>query len=90
MEIFLVNGVKYTRKERKQISPSKSNAMKKMLPFMMMAGMMDGGWGIKELERPNVDIIEEYGKIQLKKSNLSSRQRQWVVNQFESKYQILK
>lgn len=33
-----------------------------------------------------IDIIEEYGLIQNKKSKLSRSQRDWVVYQFESNY----
>jgi hypothetical protein len=93
MSTFIVNGIEYIEKEKKESSSSKSSVMKNILPYMMLNDMAMGGYEgdiIKEPERPKVNIIEEYGKIQLKKSNLSSRQRQWVVKQFESKYQILK
>jgi hypothetical protein len=40
-------------------------------------------------KRPNLDIVKEYALIQQKKSLLTKSQRDWVVFQFESKYELV-
>lgn len=81
-----VNGVKYVLKEEKkprtQLSPT-------LTALAMMAGSFGNysfGNSNKEPERPRVDIVKEYGLIQLKKSCLSKSQRDWVVYEFERNF----
>lgn len=77
-----INGIKYIPKEQVRIKGSS-----KMATFLAMGMMLGGGiFAEKEKERPVVDIIKEYGLIQLKKSNLSRSQRDWVVWEFERNY----
>jgi hypothetical protein len=60
--------------------------------MMMMAEMaMPGYYGgvKKQREMPHVNIIEEYGLIQQKKSNLSRSQRDWVVHTFERNFIVV-
>lgn len=50
----------------------------------MMSGMTT-----KTPERPNIDIVYEYGLIQQKKSKLSLSQRKWVISQFNKNYELI-
>ena len=67
MTITEVNGIKYVKKEKRRGKMSS-----KTLAMLSMGIMLGGdifGYG-KEPERPKVDIVNEYGLIQLKKYNL--------------------
>lgn len=74
-----VNGIKYQKVERVPLS---RNAGK----LLMMATMFGGFPTTKSKPTPNVDLVEEYGLIQLKKSNLNRAQRDWVVYKFEKTF----
>ncbi len=76
-----VNGVLY-KKEQK----SKANMSRMGVRLIMMATMFSGLYGSKTKATPNVDIIEEFGLIQLKKSELSSNERKWVVREFNKHF----
>ena len=63
-----------------------------LMGMMMMAEMAMPGYygGVKKhKERPDVNIIEEYGLIQQKKSNLTRSQREWVISVFEQNFIIV-
>lgn len=77
--VLEIDGIEY----REAPKPKVNSRMAKIL---LMAQMMGGGFNMKEPERPDVDIVSEYRLIQKKKSNLSSRQRAWVVSEFHRKY----
>lgn len=89
--IIEVNNIKYIPKENK-----KRNISRKTLPLLTMDMMLTNPFMItnsyhmprvkKERERPQIDIVKEYGLIQLKKSELSRSKRDWVVWVFERRY----
>lgn len=84
--IIEVNGQKYLVIEDQPTSPKKFSKSMAMSIFAQMA-MMGGDYGPKrEKEGPKVDIVKEYGLIQLKKSNLSKSQRDWVVWNFNKRF----
>lgn len=81
--VFEINGVQYEPKPG-PVQGGRSYGRK----FLLMAGLMGGfDRGIRQRERPAVDIIQEYGRIQRKESKLSRNDRDWVVSVFESNYQ---
>lgn len=79
-----INGIAYKQKEQPKRKP-----MSKAMMMLMALSSLDpyGGYGQKQKETPNVDIVKEYGLIQLKKSLLSKSQRDWVVWQFEKNFE---
>ena len=59
--------------------------------FLMTMAMSMGISGrMKTQNTPSINVVKEYGLIQLKKSNLSKRNRDWVVRRFESNYRKIK
>jgi hypothetical protein len=81
-KIITVNGINYI--EREQEKPSK-----KFQDFMMINALVGINLDnlIKTRKLPeNIDIIKEYGLIELKQSKLSSVERRLVVFEFEKKY----
>ncbi len=84
-ETIEVNGEFY-----EEIQHERGRTPKRMPAFLMVAMMMGGLPSIKEPERPDVDIVKEYGLIQLKKSRLIRSQREWVISVFESNYRKIK
>lgn len=83
-----INGKNY---ERKQIAQSTHPKMtSKMAAFLMMSmafsGMNMGGGSNLDKELADIDIVKEFGLIQLKKSNLSRSKRNWVVYQFNKHF----
>ena len=77
-----INGVRYTPIKRHAPGKALSN-------LMMMASMFGGLPGIKEPERPDVDIPTEFALIQRKQSNLSRSQRDWVEDVFHANFKKL-
>jgi hypothetical protein len=77
-----INGVKYISKEQSKMPVSKT-----MMAVMIMAGMEGslGGSTRKELVEDEF-IVKEYSLIQQKKSNLSKRQRDYVVWKFKKTF----
>ncbi len=76
-----VNGVKYNKKEVKRVKPIASK-------MALLFALMYGGGNTRAPDRePSIDIVKEYGLIQLKKSSLSAKQRKQVVQQFEQLYE---
>ena len=91
METIEINGVKYAKIEKEPHS-QKNYVNSKLLPLLMMTGMFSGHeYGRRQgsdggVPDPKIDIIKEYGLIQLKKSNLTKAQRDGVVYTFEKNY----
>ena len=82
-----VNGVMYEPIARASQATGKSSKTLAMLSTMaaMFGGMSMYG-GSTPKARPQVDIVKEYGLIQLKQSKLSSNERNWVKYKFEKTY----
>lgn len=84
--ILEINGVKYLKNEEPERKLGMSSKMTTLLAMgIAMCGDIGFGGGYTR-KRPNVDIVEEYGLIQQKKSKLSKNDRDWVVYNFESNY----
>lgn len=84
-----VNGVMYEPKPKAQTqkkSPSKGLAMLTAMGAMYAPYTMNGGTSKSAKQRPKVDIVKEYGLIQLKQSKLSRSERNWVERMFEKNY----
>jgi hypothetical protein len=81
---FELNGKLYVKKEQSRPIFSRKMGML-MAMAQISSGLMYGG--SNEPERPKVNLIEEYGLIEQKKSKLSKSQRDWVVSQFKKYYQ---
>jgi hypothetical protein len=80
--MFEINGIKYQERPRNPREP----LPKSVIPILGMA-MAIGMVGKVGTSQSNGElnlhrIIEEYGLIQLKKSNLTKSQRDWVVREF--------
>lgn len=79
--VIEINGNKYVQKIKGNDGVPMSH---KMFSLEMMAMTMMGGFSApRSRQTPKVDIVKEYGLIEQKKSNLSKRERDWVVQQFE-------
>ena len=76
---ILVNDVKYVPIPRVKTSGAAAR-------LLAIASMFGGMPGIKEPERPDVDIPTEFALIQRKKSNLSRSQRDWVEDVFHANF----
>lgn len=86
VNIVEVNGVQYSQNEQPERKRGVSSKMMTILAMgMAMGGDMGMGGGYTR-KRPKVDIVEEYGLIQQKKSKLSKNDRDWVVYTFEQNY----
>lgn len=79
-----VNGVKYREKEKQQRKPMSTPLI---AALMLAQGYSHILGGSDQKSTPNVDIVKEYGLIQQKKSLLSKSERDWVVDQFNRKYE---
>lgn len=87
-----INGQMYRPIPEKQVKnvAGRMNILSYLIAMTDMATMYDTPPYLnepKKLPPPRINIIEEYGLIQLKKSKLSKRERDWVVGQFESKFE---
>jgi hypothetical protein len=82
--IIELNGIKYQQIEQ----PKRKPMTKTMLSMLMMAEAFNSldPFNKKPKATPKVDIVKEFGLIQLKKSNLSRNQREWVVWQFNKNF----
>jgi hypothetical protein len=82
-EIIEINGIKYKKKPQKPIRPMSPM----MMSLMLMAEMSYSPYmGVSQSKKENhsgINIVEEYGLIQQKKSKLSRKEREWVVYKFE-------
>ena len=91
--IIEINGVQYTKNESKQPA-KKSYANSKLFSILAMTSMFSGydmGLGTKTVKTaPCDDIVKEYELIQLKQSELSRADREWVVAQFKRNYTEVK
>ena len=60
--------------------------------MLVSMAYMFGGQGIvgtSKRETPKVDLVDEFRLIEEKKSNLSRKDRDWVVSQFKRNYEKL-
>lgn len=71
--IISVNGIKYIEKHKQT---------NKLLPLIQKYDLYN-----KPKERPNVDIVKEYSLILKYKSTLSKSNRDWVVKEFNKRYE---
>lgn len=91
MEVVEINGIKYQKipESPKRFSKSLTPMLMGMMLMAEMAMPEYYGGVKKKKETPHVNIIEEYGLIQQKKSNLSRSQREWVVKVFNENFTIV-
>lgn len=87
--IVEVNGIKYESKQEPRKPKKFSKSFFTLYSMAMMFGGMDFMPRFKTPDLDGVDIVEEYGLIQLKKSNLSRSKRDYIVRYFESKFKKL-
>lgn len=87
MEV-VINGIKYQRKEQNILQPKKYSKSFSVLYGIAMMFSAQGSLGTSRYERPTpkVDLVKEFELIQLKKSLLSKKDRDWVVSQFNRNY----
>lgn len=78
-----INGIQYESAMKPKYSRDSDMAASILT---IIASMHSGFRGFKKQERPNVDIVKEFELIELKKSNLSRSERDWVVKQFKSNF----
>lgn len=84
-----INGVLYEPIERETRKPYKGSKTMTMLTTMAYTLGGLGAFGENMYARglsKNIDLIKEYGLIQLKKSSLSSWERKEVTRLFECKF----
>jgi hypothetical protein len=81
-----INGVKYRSVEHEPMKFGKTMSM--VLAMATIAGAYENP--VTHVERPNVNIVEEYKLILQKKSKLSRSQRGWVISQFKRNYSPIK
>jgi len=83
-----INGTKYIERQAEKPNSRLGGKMGLLLGMAaMFGGMMGDMMGdIKEPERPDVNIVEEYKLIQQKKSQLSRSQRDWVEYTFNKHF----
>ena len=80
-----INGVEYRQKPK----PEKRKMPKFMLMALAMGGVFHPDIFEPKSNAKNIDIIKEYGLIQIKKSNLCRADRDWVVYQFKKQFEQL-
>jgi len=88
MNTIEVNGVLYEPVPKKT-SDHSSKMVKMLMASAMMSSYLMGGRDHKK-PTPDVNIIDEFGLIQNKKSKLSRSEREWVVYQFHKNYREVK
>lgn len=87
-EIIEINGQRYRQVERRQ-PPKRASVIRAMASVLALTGEMGFG-GTYRRKRPQVDIVQEYGRIQRKESKLSRNDRDWVCQVFKENFVILK
>jgi hypothetical protein len=82
-----INGKQYLPIEREE-KKKKSFLNGKMGLMLMAYGMVGAGMcgSSRTVERPQVDIVKEFGLIEQKKSQLTRSQRDWVCQQFRRNF----
>ena len=86
MDVIEINGKKYLQKELPERTKVRGGQFMALAAAMgMMSGIIYKNSKAQK-EIPKVNIPEEYGLIQQKKSKLSRQQRDWVVFQFEKNF----
>lgn len=83
-----INGLKYRQKEQNKQQIARQSRMSVMLLSM---AMMVEGYGVSKRQRetPKVNIIEEFKLIQEKKSNLSRKDREYVISVFNKNFELV-
>lgn len=81
-----VNGIKYikTPKAKNRPTSGRVNSLIAMADMMMNTPLVSNRYSPDP--PPKVNIVKEYALIQRKESNLSYKQRQWVIYQFEQTF----
>ena len=76
-----INGLKYRQKEQNNQHTARSSRMSTLLMTMGFMFSSQGSLGTSKRQRetPKVNLVEEFRLIQEKKSNLSRKDRDWVV-----------
>ena len=82
-----INGLEYQQKQK----PKKDSRFNSLIIGASIMFGAQGSVGTSKIERenPKVNLIEEYKLIQEKKSNLSRRDREWVIFQFNRNYELI-
>lgn len=80
-----INGIKYRQNNPAPRGIKSSKLLQLGALTMAMSGINSIGDGYTR-KIPNVDIVTEYGLIQLKKSKLSRNDRDWVEWQFKCNF----
>lgn len=85
MKTIEINGVKYREKEQ----PRRKPMSKSMTTLLTMASMLAASDPFAKNPRkdPEIDFVKEYGLIQLKKSTLSKRNRDYCVRVFNKHFE---
>lgn len=80
-----IEGKKYEPRKVNESGFSRSHlrAARRLAPYLAAATL---GFGLKQRQRPNVNIVEEFRLIQQKKSKLSKNNRDWVEAQFHRNF----
>lgn len=87
MSEFTINGNTYREKELP--NTSKGRYAMRYLGIEILAMSMLASSSSGKASPPNVNIITEFELIQQKKSNLSKSQRDWVVSQFNKRFELI-
>lgn len=74
---IVIDGVEYQYKEKTQSQYLAENMLKMAEKY---------GFGKKESERPNVNLLTEYIRVKRKQSKLSRSNRDWVEKQFKRQF----
>lgn len=86
MEPIIINGEEYAPIEQNPVKVSSKVGVLLGMAIMMGDMAFNGIDHRTPTPKKQIDIIKEYGLIQLKKSNLTASERNWVVWQFEKRY----
>ena len=93
MEEIEIDGIRYQKKEKPQSKRGHGRMSPRLMGILLMAemAMPSNYYGVsrKKRELPDVNLIEEYGLIQQKKSKLSRSQRELVVHVFKENFEVI-
>lgn len=88
-----INGLTYRAKEQERQQTAGKTLPRGLMSLMLMGMMLESqvslGSPKKEKSAPKVNIIEEYKLIMEKKSTLSKRDRDYVVEMFNKNYELI-
>jgi hypothetical protein len=85
---FEINGIKYApiKKEPKNPSNSKSGILRQLVEYMPINYGWGGGNNTPRTLPSHIDIVTEYGLIELKQSKLTKWERDEVIRVFNKTY----